>query len=543
MKTSALKIAACAAALALLVSARAQNDETQAPPQDNNNGSGNNSMEQPVPPPIIIVQPVQANGSDPNGNGNGDSNNVDQSPDQNATNGGGQPNQQPGQNGRPGLNQYQQGQGRSNYNNNNNNNNNGDRNRRWNRGDSSQSQPHRLSASSTAEFIPPVTGTNGTDDILMNFRNAPIDEVLNYLSDAAGFIIELDTHVSGTVDIYSAHPVSKDEAVDLLNSVLNRSGYAVIRNGRTLRVMNRDDAMHSDILVKQGNDPDSIPKNDEIVTQIIPIRYVQARQLVTDLSPLISQKATIMANDAGNSIIVTDTQANIRHLVEIIKAIDGSAEDVTEVQVFHLQFHDPVEVASLISTMFSDQSGQGNNGGASPIRFGGLGGGGFAGGGGGGGGGFRRFLAGGGGGGGGGGSQNDRIRQRQHVVAVADQRTGSVLVTAPKDLMTEISGMITQLDQEDSPKVPKVTVVHVNNADLMQLQKSLQALQGNNYRGGQGQQNSALQTRENQTSGSYNSGFGSGGGNGFGGGGFGGGGGGFGGGGGGFGGGGFGRGQ
>ena len=56
----------------------------------------------------------------------------------------------------------------------------------------------------------------------------------------------------------------------------------------------------------------------------------QARQLVTDLSPFVSSRATIMANDAGNSIVVTDTQANIRHLAEIIKAIDGSAEDVTE---------------------------------------------------------------------------------------------------------------------------------------------------------------------------------------------------------------------
>ena len=94
------------------------------------------------------------------------------------------------------------------------------------------------------------------------------------------------------------------EAVQLLNSVLNKNGYTVIRNGRTLRVMSHDDAIHGDIPVKVSNEPDSIPKNDEIVTQIIPIRYVQARQLVTDLSVFVSPRATIMANDAGNSIVV-----------------------------------------------------------------------------------------------------------------------------------------------------------------------------------------------------------------------------------------------
>ena len=228
-------------------------------------------------------------------------------------------------------------------------------------------------------FIPPASGTNGSDGLILNFRGAQIDQVLNYLSDAAGFIIELDTRVSGTVDVFSAHPVSKDEAVQLLNSVLNKNGYAAIRSGRMLRIMSKENAMRGQIPVIIGNDPDNIPMNDEIVTQIIPIRYVQARQLIIDLSSL-TQSPSIIANDAGNSIIVTDTQANIHHLVELVKAIDGSAEDVTVVKPFRLQYHDPVEVATLITSVYADQSnGQGGGQTDSIWRFGG--GGGFHGGG------------------------------------------------------------------------------------------------------------------------------------------------------------------
>src|SRR5664280_2190687 len=43
-------------------------------------------------------------------------------------------------------------------------------------------------------FMPPATGTNA-DELRLNFRNAPLEMVLNYLSDAAGFIIVLDTKV------------------------------------------------------------------------------------------------------------------------------------------------------------------------------------------------------------------------------------------------------------------------------------------------------------------------------------------------------------
>ena len=57
-------------------------------------------------------------------------------------------------------------------------------------------------------FVPPAQaiGTNNSNELLLNFRNAPLEMVLNYLSDAAGFIIVLDTHVNGTVTIVSTHP-------------------------------------------------------------------------------------------------------------------------------------------------------------------------------------------------------------------------------------------------------------------------------------------------------------------------------------------------
>jgi general secretion pathway protein D len=451
----------------------------------------------------------------------------------------GQPLQQ-GQQVAPPVQSIQQGQpANPNYNFNNNNNNNNYNNNRFNRQGQDRgqrrfdrrgsSQTQMLQSSGDAsKYTPPAeASTNGTGDLYVNFRNAPIDEVLNYLSDAAGFIIELDTRVSGNVDIWSTHPVTKDEAVQLLNSVLNKNGYNVIRDGRILRIVTHDTAIHSGIPVVEGNEPTDIPKTAEIVTQIIPIRYVQARQLVSDLSPLTSPSATILANDAGNSIVVTDTQENIRHLVEIIKAIDSGAEDVTEVRVFHLQYHDPVEVANMLTSVFAEQSnGQGNTGGATPIRFGG----GF----GGGGGGFRRFFGGGGGGGpggfggfggaggaGGNNAQNDRIRQHNHVVAVADQRTQSVLVTAPKDLMDEVSQLIDQVDQE-SPKVPHVTVVHLENADPQQVQKALADYASSSARNTQNSQSSPLIYRESQSSSVTSpTGFGTGG-SGFGGGGFGG---------------------
>jgi general secretion pathway protein D len=323
----------------------------------------------------------------------------------------------------------------------------------------------------TAAFTPPESGTN-SDEIRLNFRNAPLEMVLNYLSDAAGFIIVLDTQVRGTVSIISAKSMTRDEAVDLLNSVLNKNGLAAIRDGRTLTIVDKNDAKTRDIPVKVTGEPTEIPKNDEIVTQIIPIRFVEADQLVKDLSSFVSPQATIVANEAGNSIVITDTQANIRHLAEIIKAVDSSAESETEIQVFRLKYANPNDVATLLSSLFQSGSSSGNNNQA-PIRFGGpFGGFPF------GGGGFRGF----GGGGGGGnaqastsGSSSDRIKKATTVVAVADARTSSVVVTAEKDLMEQIRGMMEKLDVS-STRDQKVYVFHMNNGDPQQALSVLQSM-------------------------------------------------------------------
>ena len=337
-------------------------------------------------------------------------------------------------------------------------------------------------------FVPPATaGTNG-DDLNLNFNRAPLDEVLNYMSDAAGFIIVQDTRVSGLVTVKGKH-LTKDEAVDLLNSVLNKNGYAALRDGRTLTIVDKNDAKTREIPVKSGNDPDAIPKNDEIITQIIPIRFVEARQLVQDLSSFVSPQATVVANEAGNSIVITDTQANIRHIAEIIKAVDDSAEAETEIQVFPLKYANPNDVATEISSVFP--SGNSGSGAQTPTRFAG----GF---GGGGGGGFFRQMMANAAAGAGGGSSSDRIKKATAVTAVADARIQAVVVTAPKDLLQEIAGVIKNLDVP-SDRDQNVYVYKMKNGDPQEALQVLQSMfsNGNTSRSGStgSSQNSALQQR------------------------------------------------
>lgn len=271
---------------------------------------------------------------------------------------------------------------------------------------------------------------DGEKGILLNFRNAPLDLVLTHLSDVAGFVIVPEVDVRGKVDVWSNQPVTKDEAVELLNKVLGKEGYAVLRDGRTLTIVTQAEAKKRDIPVKMGYEPANIPKDQQVVTQIIPVRFIGAVQLAKDLQPLMPSQTTMTANEGGNALVITDTQQNIRRMAEIIKALDTTVSSLSSVKVFALRYADAKTVADMVKEVFasSDASRTAGGGGRGQFRFGG----------------FNPF--GGGGGGGDSSASNSGRPGASKVVATADERSNSLVVSAPDDLMPTIEQLVASVD-------------------------------------------------------------------------------------------------
>ncbi len=302
----------------------------------------------------------------------------------------------------------------------------------------------------------PEQVANGDNGLRLNFRGAPLELVLDYLSEAAGFIIKPEVDVKGKVDVWSAQPLTKDEAVELLNSVLNKNGYAVLREGRTLTILTKDEAKRRSIPVRRGYEPESIPKNDEIVTQIIPVRFINAVQLAKDLQPLLPTQATMTANEAGNAIVITDTQANIRRVAEIIKALDTSVASVSAVRVFALRYADAKSLANVIKEVFQTPTTSSTD---LRARF------------------FARFRGGpfGAGPDSGGDSETGGRPGASRVAAVADERSNSLVVTAPDDLMPTIEELVKAVDV-DVEDITELRVFKLKNADPQEMAELLSSL-------------------------------------------------------------------
>jgi len=201
--------------------------------------------------------------------------------------------------------------------------------------------PYRVRAVETAEPNAPAAehGTNGTGElkIMLNFQEAPLQTVLDYLSETAGLIIvSTEAVIDGRMTVISRQPITVDEAIKLINSVLKERDLTAVRTGKTLKIYTLSGARVAPIPVVKATDPNTVVPGDDLVTYVIPVGHVTASALRQNLMALVPEYATLEANDDSNTLIITDTTANIKRLMEIIQALDTHMATVAEIRVFRL---------------------------------------------------------------------------------------------------------------------------------------------------------------------------------------------------------------
>jgi type II secretory pathway component GspD/PulD (secretin) len=350
--------------------------------------------------------------------------------------------------------------------------------------------PAPSAVSGATNSAPPISSEYGAEGLRVNFHGAPLNLVLDYLSDAAGFIINKQTDVKGTVEVWSKQPVTKEEAIELLSSVLKKNGYGLTRSGRILTIVAMDSVKTADTEIVVNSDPSEVEKSDEVQTQIIPVHYATASQLVANLEQLLPTSATLSANESANTLILVATKTDIKRMLKIVSALDNSMASASSIKVRSLRFADAKETANLITQLFSQQNsgnpqGQGGapNGGGGPGNFRAM---------------MAQMAA--------AGNRAARGATTPKVIAVADDRSNSVVISAPPDLLTTIEDMLDKIDKQVTDTA-ELRVFRLTNADPSELADQLAQLfpdetnsNGNNQnnvpfffrgRGGFGQNNNA----------------------------------------------------
>ncbi len=202
----------------------------------------------------------------------------------------------------------------------------------------------------TAPEVPPAMRGRF---IVLNFDNADIETVIQAASEIVGFNYVLGPGVSGKkVTVQTSGRVAQEDVFGVLLAILEVSGVTAVKAGNLYKIVTIEGARARAVPTIVGAKPDPTRTSDEIITQIVPLRYTSVTDLSTLLRPLISPLGSLIAHRETNVLIVTDTASNVARLLDITRLVDVQVA-LEELQIIPIKFADATQLATILNQLFA----------------------------------------------------------------------------------------------------------------------------------------------------------------------------------------------
>lgn len=201
---------------------------------------------------------------------------------------------------------------------------------------------------------PPLWAQNApSGTFTLNLNDVDINALITTVARQTGKNFVVDPRVRAKVTVISSQAMTAAELYKVFLSVLQVHGYAAVEAGDVIKIL-------PDVTAKQGPVPvigGISALGDQLVTRVIPIKNINASQLVPILRPLVPQQGHLAAYQSSNIIVITDRASNINRLVDIINRIDRP--DNEEIELIKLEQASASEVVRIINSL--NKQGQNQN--------------------------------------------------------------------------------------------------------------------------------------------------------------------------------------
>lgn len=193
--------------------------------------------------------------------------------------------------------------------------------------------------------------------MLLNFRGMPWKDVLEFMADEAELSLQIDQYPPGTVNfVDKTRRYSLPETMDLMNNLLLKQGYAMVRDGRMLFLIDLE-AENAEKLISEHAELISAEELDErgrseIVSVVFSLGSMTPEQARTQLAEMRGPWGRVIVLDSARHAKVTET---VSKLLAIRELIDSSSQQVYE---FALEHRGAEEILQLARPLLELEAGE-----------------------------------------------------------------------------------------------------------------------------------------------------------------------------------------
>jgi len=207
-------------------------------------------------------------------------------------------------------------------------------------------------SNNNTQSIPPGV----SDKLTLNFQDADIHALINAVSKITGKNFIVDPRVKGKVTLVSGEELGPEQIYEVFLSVLDVHNIVAIESEGLVKLLPKAVAKQEATPIKYGA---TGTRGDTQITEVFQLKHGSVRDIVPILKPLLPPTSHFAAHGPTNTIIITDTAANINRILNIVAKLDQE-ESVGDTHVIYLQHAQAEDIVSLLTDLIASYQKSGD---------------------------------------------------------------------------------------------------------------------------------------------------------------------------------------
>lgn len=219
--------------------------------------------------------------------------------------------------------------------------------------------PQRQVRAGTQRFVRPAKAVSASTDseqgeVVFNFTDQPIEAVINtVLGDLLHENYSITQGVKGNVSFSTSRPVTKRQALSILETLLSWTNNAMIRQGTRYVVLPADQAVAGKLVPEVAV---SAPASG-LSARMYPLRYIGAADMQKLLKPFVRENAFLLVDPARNLLSLAGTPEELANYQDTIDTFDVDWLKGMSIGVYGLQRASVAELMPQLQKLFGPDSG------------------------------------------------------------------------------------------------------------------------------------------------------------------------------------------
>jgi len=183
--------------------------------------------------------------------------------------------------------------------------------------------------------------------------------VINQLARQLKINYILDPAVRGSVVLNTYGSTANLDARSLLDLILRINGAAMIQEGEIYRIVPLKDAPKMPL--RPQVNAQNIPEDDQIMLNLVFLKYVTVDELTKVLSEFLGENASIFSYSPSNLLFILDSRRNMRRTMELIDLFDNDSFANQRVRLFEVKNTRPSDLVRDLESVLKAVSLDGKN--------------------------------------------------------------------------------------------------------------------------------------------------------------------------------------